>query len=194
VVKRATSRTALMVESVGRSIYVIRGQKVMLDSVLAEIYGVSTRRLNEQVRRNRHRFPADFMFRLTKNEADPLRSQNATLKTGRGTHRKYLPYAFTEHGAVMQASILSSPRAIEASIFVVRAFVRLREYAATHKELAAKISELERKVGSHDESIRSILAVIRQLMAAPEPRRRQIGFHKNTMVTTQKRSPQSAKK
>ena len=105
----------------------MRGQKVMLDSDLAELYGVPTKRLNEQVKRNIDRFPPDFMFRLSQEEAEILRSQNATLKGGRGQHRKYLPYAFTEHGAIMAATVLNSQRAVEMSVFVVRAFVQLRE-------------------------------------------------------------------
>jgi len=126
-------------------ILLVRGQRVMLDVDLARLYGVPTKRLNEQIRRNTERFPADFAFRLTADEWECLRSHFATLKAGRGQHRKYLPLAFTEHGALMSANVLSSRRAIEASLFVVRAFVRLREVLATHKELARKLEELERK-------------------------------------------------
>jgi len=155
----------------------IRGQKVLLDSDLAELYGVPTRRLNEQVRRNKQRFPDDFMFQLTKEEVEALRSQNAILKSGRGQHRKYLPYAFTEHGAIMAATVLSSPRAVEVSLFVVRAFVKLRQFALTHKELAAKLEQLDRKVAGHDDAIRQLVAAIRQLMAPPpETKRGKIGF------------------
>lgn len=160
---------------VERTIHVVRGQKVMLDSDLAEVYGVSTKRLNEQVRRNLDRFPQDFMFRLTAEEDDSLRSQIATSNIGRGG-RRYLPYAFTEHGAVMLASVLNSPQAVEASIFVVRAFIRMREMLGAHKELAAKIAELDRRVGQHDESIRSLVQAIRQLMAPPVGRAKRIGF------------------
>ncbi|GAB4326060.1 MAG: hypothetical protein Kow0074_20210 [Candidatus Zixiibacteriota bacterium] len=163
-------------ERIENAIFLIRGQKVMLDSDLATLYGVTTKRLNEQVKRNLDRFPPDFMFQLTEDEADTLRSQSATSKRGRGG-RRYLPYVFTEHGAVMLASVLNSPRAIETSIFVVKAFVRMREVISEHKELAAKIAELERRVGGHDESIRSLLTAIRQLMAPPAaPSKRRIGF------------------
>ena len=146
----------------------------MLDSDLAKLYGVTTKRLNEQVKRNRARFPEDFMFRLTAKEADSLRSQFATLERGRGQHRKYLPFAFTEHGAIMAASVLNSPRAIEVSVYVVRAFVRLREILATHKELARKLEEMENK---YDAQFRVVFDAIRKLMAPPtEPKRGRIGF------------------
>jgi hypothetical protein len=120
----------------------------MLDSDLAELYGVTTKRLNEQVKRNRQRFPADFMFQLTSDEATNLRSRIATSKQGRGG-RRYRPYAFTEHGAIMAASVLNSYRAIEVSIYVARAFVKLREMLRTHKELARKLAELEKRIGFH---------------------------------------------
>lgn len=149
----------------------------MLDSDLAALYGVTTKRLNEQVKRNIDRFPEDFMFQLTPKEFKVLRSQFATPKTGRGG-RRTPPYAFTEHGAVMLASILNSAIAIKASIQVVRVFVRLREIMATHKELAHKLAELERKIGKHDVSIRSILEAIKQLMSPPSQRRHPIGFHR----------------
>jgi hypothetical protein len=158
-------------------IHQIRGQKIMLDSDLASLYGVTTKRLNEQVRRNLSRFPSDFMFRLTVSEAEDLRSQIATSRSGHGG-RRHLPFAFTEHGAVMLASVLNSPQAVETSVFVVRAFVKLRELASTHRILADKLTELERRVGKHDESIRSLVTAIRQLMSPPEPKRRRIGFHK----------------
>src|SRR5437660_4124272 len=136
------SRSSLTsIEDVSRAIVVLRGRKVLLDAELAALYGVTTKRLNEQVRRNRERFPTDFMFELTAQEAAALRSQFATLKSGRGQHRKYLPYAFTEHGAIMAASVLNSPRAVEMSVFVVRAFIKLRQLALAHKELATKLAE-----------------------------------------------------
>lgn len=147
----------------------------MLDSDLAELYGVPTKRFNEQVKRNLARFPDDFMFQLTEEEHAALRSQFATSNIGRGG-RRYAPYVFTEHGAMMAATILNSPRAVEMSVFVVRAFVQLREMLATHKELAARLEALEMKVGGHDETIADIIHAIRQLMAAPEPARRPIGF------------------
>jgi hypothetical protein len=127
---------------------------------------VTTKRSNEQVRRNRERFPDDFVFQVTPAEMDDLRSQNATSSGGHGG-RRYLPFAFTEHGAIMAAGVLNTPRAIEVSVFVVRAFVKLREMVATHKELAHKLAELERKIAGHDESIRSLVSAIRELMAPP---------------------------
>jgi aromatic ring-opening dioxygenase LigB subunit len=135
-------------ERIESRILLIRGHKVMLDSDLAELYGVTTKRLNEQVKRNRQRFPADFMFQLTSDEATNLRSRIATSKQGRGG-RRYRPYAFTEHGAIMAASVLNSYRAIEVSIYVARAFVKLREMLRTHKELARKLAELEKRIGFH---------------------------------------------
>jgi hypothetical protein len=157
-------------------IYLIRGQKVMLDSDLAEIYGVTTRRLNEQVGRNSDRFPPDFGFQLTTEEFAALMSQIATSKKGRGGRRK-LPWVFTEHGAIMLASVLNSPVAVEASVRVVRAFVRLREILASNRELAHKLAELERKFEGHDDAIRNLFEAIRQLLRPPEPKRRKIGFH-----------------
>ncbi len=153
----------------------LRGQKVMLDSDLAALYGVETRRLNEQVRRNLSRFPAEFMFQVDAGELAGLMSQIATSKSGRGGPRK-LPLAFTEHGAIMAATVLSSPRAIEASVYVVRAFVRLREMLASNQELAAQFEQLERKLASHDEAIVGILEAIRQLMQPPRAASRPIGF------------------
>jgi len=153
----------------------------MLDADLAELYGVSTGRFNEQVRRNRDRFPSDFMFRLTNQEVERLRSQIAISigemrLVGRGG-RRYLPHAFTEHGAIMAATILNTPRAIEVSVFVVRAFVRLREMVAANKELSKKLDELERRVSHHDEAITGIVKAIRELATPPEPKaRRRIGF------------------
>ena len=156
-------------------VYIVRGQKVMLDSDLALIYGVDTKRLNEQVKRNIVRFPVDFMFQLTEEEYEILRSQiatlkekgtilrsrKATIKDGRGSHRKYLPYVFTEHGAVMLASVLNSPQAIAASIKVVKVFVRLREILSTHKELAKKIEELEQK---YDSKFTDVFSALKELM------------------------------
>lgn len=168
-------------ERIAQSILLLRGQKVLLDTDLAELYGVTTKRFNEQVRRNLERFPGDFMFQLTQAEWESLRSQFATLKTGRGQHRKYLPYAFTEHGAIMAATILNSPRATEVSVYVVRAFVQLRDLLAGNKELAAKLAELEtrieRKLDSHDQAIAGLIDAIRELMRPPEPsKKRPIGF------------------
>src|SRR5262249_40119178 len=141
---------AISIENVARSIYIIRGQRVMLDKDLAILYGVTNKRFNEQVKRNQSRFPLDFRFQLTRREFDSLKSQTTIFKTGHGQHRKYLPYAFTEHGALMAASILNTQRAVQTSVYVIRAFVRLREFLATHKELADKLVELEQRVAGHD--------------------------------------------
>ena len=154
-----------------------RGQKVIIDRDLAQIYGVKTSRLNEQVKRNRERFPEDFVFQLTREEAKiwiHSRSQFATLK--RGQNIKYLPYAFTEHGAIMAANVINSPLAIQMSVFVVRAFIRLREMVSTHRELSRRLAELEKRLGSHDEQIQLILKAIRRLMAPPEKPSKKIGL------------------
>jgi phage regulator Rha-like protein len=159
----------------------------MLDADLAALFDVPTGRFNEAVRRNLARFPADFMFPLTNQDLAALRSQIATLKTARGQHRKYPPYAFTEHGAIMAATILNSPRATEVSVYVVRAFVRLREMLASNKELAAKLEELEQKTealalrhvtlaANTRAQLRQVFEAIRELMGAPEPKHRPIGF------------------
>ena len=137
---------------------------------------MSTKRFNEQVRRNLKRFPPDFMFRLRAEQWRALRSQFATLEAGRGKHRKYLPLAFTEHGAIMAAAVLNSARAVEVSVYVVRAFVRLRELLASNNELARRLDQHEKKLGVHDRAIGGLVSAIRELMAAPEPQRRPIGF------------------
>jgi ORF6N domain len=166
----------ILVDQIETLIRVIRGQTVMLDSDLAALYDVPTKVLNRQVKRNLERFPGDFCFELTQEEFESLRCQIGTSK-GRGG-RRYKPFVFTEHGAIMAASVLSSPQAVEVSVFVVRAFVKLRELALTHKELAQKLNELEKKVGSHDDAIRQLISAIRQLMTPPiEPKpKRRIGF------------------
>ena len=163
------------IEQIQESILLIRGKKVMLDADLAQLYGVSTKRLNEQVKRNRDRFPVDFMFQLNPAEVNNLRSHFATSKKEHGG-RRYAPYAFTEHGAIMLAAVLNTPRAIEVSVFVVRAFVRLREILTTDKTLAGKLAELESRIETHDEAIQSLVSAIRQLMAAPEKHPKKIGF------------------
>ena len=163
------------VEIIEKKIYIIRNQRVMLDSDLAELYDVTTKRLNEQVRRNIERFPEDFIFQLTDEEYKILRSQIATSNIIHGG-RRYIPYAFTEHGAIMAATILNSPKAVEMSIFVVRAFVKLREIISGNKELARKLSELENKYEKHDKDIKAIIDAIRQLMTPPEKTKRKIGF------------------
>lgn len=172
-----SSRSAALVpvEHLARSILVLRGQKVLLDAELATLYGVTTARLNQQVRRNRERFPADFLFELTTAEFSALMLQNASSKPGRGGRRK-LPFAFTEHGAIMAATVLNSPRATEMTVYVVRAFVRLRELLASNTALARKLDELERKYQHHDDAIKAILSALRELMNPPQPKRRGIGF------------------
>jgi len=174
--RAAFHMTIVPAERIEQSILLIRGEKVILDADLAALYGVETRRLNEQVARNIDRFPADFMLRLTRQELRALISHFATSNARRGGRRK-LPYAFTEHGAIMAASVLNTPRAVEMSVFVVRAFVRLRAFLATHKELAEKLAELERKLANHDEQIVAIIDAIKRLMAPPGPTdRHRIGF------------------
>lgn len=173
---KKTRKTALVpIERITNSILIIRGQRVLLDSELAALYGVETKRFNEQVKRNLARFPADFMFQVTATEGGLLRSQIATSKAGRGG-RRYSPYAFTEHGAIMAATILNSQRAVEMSVYVVRAFLQLRRMLASNKELARRLDELERRLGTHDRTIISMVKAIRQLMNPPAPKRRGIGF------------------
>lgn len=147
----------------------------MLDMDLAQIYGVSTKRLNQQFLRNRERFPEDFAFQLSENDMQSLRLQNATSKKGRGG-RRYRPYAFTEFGAVMLSSVLASPMAIQASILIARAFVRLRQTLSSNKLLARKLQDLERKVEGQDQDIHKIFDAIRELMEKEEPERPKIGF------------------
>ena len=177
-------------ESITLSIATLRGIRVLLDSDLSALYEVETKRFNEAVRRNLARFPADFMFQLTDEEWSALRSQFATLNdtpAGRGRHRKYRPYAFTEHGALMAATVLNSPRAVEVSIHVVRAFVRLRELAASHADLAQRLDELEQKTEalamSHDtfsrntrNQLKQVFDALRELTTPPDPPKRPIGF------------------
>lgn len=177
----------LNTDSISRRIVLVRGQKVVIDSELADLYGVETRRLNEQVRRNADRFPPDFMFQVTAAEYADLMSQIATSNVGRGGRRK-LPLAFTEHGALMAATVLNTSRAVEVSLYVVRAFVQLREVLATHRELAAKLTDLERKTEllalKHDSlaqntraQLQQVFDAIRSLMTPVEPpKKHPIGF------------------
>jgi hypothetical protein len=172
--------TALVpVESITHSILIVRGQRVIVDRDLAGIYGVETRTLNQAVKRNAERFPEDFRFQLTAEEAYVSRSQPVILKPGRGHNLKFLPYAFTEHGAIQAANVLNSPRAVMMGIHVVRAFVQLRDLLASNRELAHKFAELERKLATHDQAITGILKTIRELMNPPPPKRRGIGFTAN---------------
>lgn len=171
----ARSKTLAPVGDITRSILALRGHRVILDAELAAIYGVTTGRLNEAVKRNAERFPEDFMFRLSAAEHGALISQFATSKPGRGGRRK-LPWAFTEHGAIQAANVLNSQRAIAMGVFVVRAFVRLRALLASNTALARKLDVLERKYQHHDEAITAVLSAIRELMNPPDPKRRPIGF------------------
>ncbi len=161
--------------SIDLRILMLRHQRVILDTALAELYDVPVKRLNEQTKRNRKKFPADFMFQLNPRENKSLRSQFATSNIGRGGRRS-LPYAFTEHGAIMAATVLNSEQAVEMSVFVVRAFVRLRQMLAANRELAARIEELEEHLETHDGAIQEIFHVIKKLMNLPPRRRSKIGF------------------
>ncbi|MFY9701183.1 MAG: ORF6N domain-containing protein [Terriglobales bacterium] len=172
--QRPTIRRATVVPIESR-ITILRSQKIILDTALAEIYGVPVKRLNQQVNRNRERFPSDFMFQITRREFTALRLQFATSKKGSGGRRS-LPYAFTEHGAIMVATVLNTERAVKMSVFVVRAFVRLREILAANRELADKIEDLEDHLQAHDGAIQEILQVIKRLMQPPSKRRSKIGF------------------
>ncbi|MHB8815812.1 MAG: ORF6N domain-containing protein [Steroidobacteraceae bacterium] len=167
------------VEHISRSILVLRGHKVLLDEELATLYGVTTGALVQAVKRNIGRFPPDFMFQLTAAEHSVLRSQSVISTPSRGG-RRYMPYVFTEQGVAMLSSVLGSERAIAVNIEIMRAFVRMRELLASNKELAHRINELEarieKKLATHDEAIAAILSAIRQLMNAPPPKRRPIGF------------------
>jgi len=170
----------LQQETIVNKIYHIRGQKVMLDEDLAELYGVETKRLNEAIKRNSTRFPEDFMFQLTDNEVISLRSQFATSKKSNYGGRRYLPYVFTEHGTVMLASVLNSPVAVNTSILVVRTFVKLRQFLSENQALAQKIADLERETKNelkeHSEQIQMIFEAIQQLVDEKEIPREPIGF------------------
>jgi hypothetical protein len=210
----------LALQKIAPLIHEIRGERIILDADLARIYGVTTKRLNEQVRRNADRFPDDFAFQLSKEEAANLMSQNATsspasltnrsqVATGlnvsarsrsqfatlkRGQNIKYLPHAFTEHGAIMAANVLNSKQAVRMSVFVVRAFVKLREVVGTHKELAEKLTELERKLGTHDKAIVSIIAALRGLTEPTKRKARAIGFRARRESLTDTEPKQSVRR
>ena len=166
-------KTLDFVKTIERKIYLIRAQKVMIDRDLAELYGVETKVLNQAVRRNRGRFPDDFMFQLTAEESGSLRSQIVTLKTGRGQHRKYLPYVFTEQGVAMLSSVLSSEQAVNVNIEIMRAFVRLRQMLSSNTALARKLDALEKK---YDVQFKVVFDAIRQLMSPLGKNQRRIGF------------------
>ena len=153
----------------------IRGRKVIIGPDLAKLYGVQPKRLNEQVRRNHDRFPEDFCFQITQEEAKALRSQFATLKQGQ--HSKYLPLAFTEHGAIMAATVLNSPQAVAMSVYVVRAFVQMREQIAANSAILKRLAEIDRKLLDHDDALLTIWERLQPLLAPPVPeRKRRIGF------------------
>jgi hypothetical protein len=160
-------------ELIERKIYLVRGHKVMLDRDLAQLYGVATRTLNQAVKRNIRRFPEDFMFQLNFQDVAALRSQIVTLKKGRGQHGKYLPYAFTENGVAMLSSVLNSERAVQVNIAIMRVFVKLREMIASHKDLARRLDNLEKK---YDAQFKVVFDAIRQLMIPPEKKKTKIGF------------------
>ena len=173
--KAVVRRTPVPVEVIQRRIYLGRGQKGMTDADLAKLYQVETKDLNRAVLRNLLRFPDDFMFRLTSEEAECLRCQIGTSKVGRGG-RRYLPLVFTEHGVVMLSSVLKSERSVQMNILVVRAFVNLREMLASHKDLAHKMIELERQQRSQGQQLSQVYTVVRRLMEPEKKRRRRIGF------------------
>lgn len=185
----STSEPADSADPIQSRIFEVRGHKVMMDADLAELYGVQTKRLNEQVRRNLERFPEDFAFRLTDDEFDDvLTGSNETvsqrlLRSHFATARRkvrHSPWVFTEHGAIMAAAVLSSPEAVSASVYVVRAFVQMRRTFLLHAELVARVSELEGKVGGHDIALRGVIDALGELMAPPpEPPREKIGFRSN---------------
>lgn len=167
-------QTIIPAQRIEQAILLVRGQRVMLDADLASLYGVTTKRLNEQVKRNKDRFPSDFMFKLTDGEKAEVVANCDHLQ--RLKFSPALPYAFTEHGAIMVASVLNTQRAIEVSVYVVRAFVKLREVLGTHKAVARKLAELESRIDAHDRHITTLFEAIRQLMAPPEKPRKRIGF------------------
>jgi len=170
------NKTAIVLaKRVGSKILILRNQKVILDTDLAELYGVPVKRLNEQLKRNPQRFPRDFLFTLTREEYKHLRSQNATSSSAHGG-RRYLPHAFTEHGAIMAATVLNSKRAIEMSVFVVRAFVQMRQSLVINQHVVSKLSELEARLDSHDAEIQDLVDAIRELLTPLPANNRRIGF------------------
>ena len=169
------SKAIISTREISASIHSLRGQRGMLDVNLAALYGVKTKALNQAVKRNAARFPADFMFRLSAEEMERIGSQIVTLK--RGENIKYRPYAFTEQGVAMLSSVLRSERAVQVNIAIMRAFVQLRSALESNRELAKKFAELEERVGKHDEDIGTIIEAIRQLIGPEKKSRREIGFH-----------------
>jgi len=175
--KKTSSSSIFAPEHIARQIYIIRGQKAMLDADLAYLYGVPTKQLNLSVKRNIERFPEDFMFQITEEEGENLRFQIETLKPGRGQHRKYLPYAFTEQGVAMLSSVLHSERAVQMNIMIIRAFVQLRHLLASNKDLAARMEKLEAKQTRHGSIIEILAEEIGALKTPPPlPTKRRIGY------------------
>jgi phage regulator Rha-like protein len=170
-----TKRAIAVARRVDSKILILRGHRVILDADLAELYGVKARHLNQQVKRNAKRFPLAFRFQVSEQEFTILRSQNVISSAGHGGAR-YRPYAFTEHGAIMAATVLNSERAIEMSVFVVLAFVRMRRAIAANRQILAKLAEMERRLESHDADIQDLMDAIRELMDSPQPDRGRIGF------------------
>ncbi len=172
----ASDKSIIPAGKIEKHILMIRGEKVIIDADLAEFYSVLTKRLNEQVKRNKNRFPEDFLFQLTADEKSEVVAKCDHLEKLKFS--KNLPYAFTEHGTIMAASVLNSPQAIEVSIFIVRAFVKLRQAIAEHKELTRKISQIERQLSGHDNQIAAIIQTIKKLIQpTPVPKKRRIGFN-----------------
>ena len=177
--KLKISSLTVSVQLIERRIYLIRGQKVMIDEDLAELYGVPTKQLNQQVSRNKKRFPSDFVFRLTKEEAEALRSQFVTSKRGRGG-RRYLPHVFTEQGVAMLSGVLNSDQAIEVNVAIMRAFIRLRQMLETNEELNRKFAAVIRKLATHDKYFKVVFDELKKLTQQPTLERKQIGFKRNS--------------
>ncbi|MCL4548589.1 MAG: ORF6N domain-containing protein [Bacteroidetes bacterium] len=190
--KKVSKTQLTLYKRIEGMIFSLRGEKVILDSDLAAIYGVTTARLNQQVKRNAERFPSDFVFRLTKKEFDSLMLQFATSNLSRGGRRK-IPFAFTEHGAIMAANVLNSNKAVQMSVLVVRAFVQIRKSIVAYDEFTKRLRELEQKVTNHDNDIQEIVEAIRQLMAPPEKSKRSYGFSVEESKAKYDASKQKAK-
>jgi len=183
------NKTAIVLANrVSSKILILRNQKVILDTDLAELYGVPVKRLNEQIKRNPQRFPDDFLFTLTSEEYQNLKSQDATSGSSHGG-RRYLPYAFTEHGAIMAATVLNSKRAIEMSVFVVRAFVQMRQSLVVNQHVVSKLSELEARLDNHDAEIQDLVVAIHELIAPLPASNRRIGFETPSLPPPAKPEP-----
>ncbi|MEI6177772.1 MAG: ORF6N domain-containing protein [Verrucomicrobiota bacterium] len=174
-VKPATTSAELVADRLALLVHLLRGEKAILDSDLARLYGVETKALNQAVQRNQDRFPSDFMFQLSQDEMESLRSQFVTLKQGQ--HRKYPPYAFTEQGIAMLSSVLRSPRAVEVNIAIMRTFVQLRRLMDSNALLADKIEQLERKYANHDQQFQIVFEAIKKLITSPSKPSKELGFH-----------------